>query len=127
MLRVTDAAQVIPGRCFICERQFEDGESAVNTTFTYSPDWDTKLFGNKMVCDNCVHDIAETAGYEDGLKVSQKINSLVEQHATDLAAAQEALDAAQSVGVDAEALAQRVVELMKPKPRPRSANAKSTA
>ena len=117
MLRVTDASQVLPGRCFVCERSFDPGESATNTQFTHSPDWDTRMFGNKMICDNCVADIAVQNGFVPRAQFEERNRNTVD-HVEEIVAAHRAeIEEMESRTVDPEKLAAAVAEIMKPKTR----------
>lgn len=62
MMKVPGAA-TDPGRCFLCERAYEDGEEAVFTGQTYEPDFPCRLYGSKTVCANCAKAVAQMHGF----------------------------------------------------------------
>ncbi len=52
-----------PGICFLCELSPSDGVGFVDTDRNFSPGFPSSLSGRKYVCDGCVKNLSETAGY----------------------------------------------------------------
>jgi bacterioferritin-associated ferredoxin len=58
-MNLVPGAAYEPGRCFLCERDYDDGEMAVATGQTFQPDFPHRLFGTKTVCSNCAKAVAQ--------------------------------------------------------------------
>lgn len=62
-MNLVPGATTQPGRCFLCERAYEDTEVAVFTGQTFEPDFPHRLFGVKTVCANCAKAVAQMHGF----------------------------------------------------------------
>jgi hypothetical protein len=62
-VNLIDGATSLPGRCFLCERAYEDGEQAANIQQTFEPDFPHRLYGLKTVCANCAKAVAQIHGF----------------------------------------------------------------
>lgn len=65
-----DGSLTEPCKCFICERSFDDGEIAAAPGFNYEPDYPSRLYGAKLICDNCIKALAEHRGWVPGVDVA---------------------------------------------------------
>jgi hypothetical protein len=74
-----------PGRCFLCERAYDDTEMAVFTGQAFEPDFPHRLFGAKTVCANCAKAVAQAHDF-----VTQTKDEFTEQQDVIFAALDEA-------------------------------------
>lgn len=58
-MNLVPGATTLPGRCFLCERSYEDTEMAVFTGQVFEPDFPHRLYGSKTVCANCAKAVAQ--------------------------------------------------------------------
>jgi hypothetical protein len=84
-MNLVDGASTLPGRCFLCERAYEDGEQAVSVGQTFEPDFPHRLYGTKTVCANCAKAVAQAHSF-----VTQTTDEFTQQQDVIFAALDEA-------------------------------------
>jgi hypothetical protein len=84
-MNLVPGATTEPCRCFLCERDYDDGEMAVATGQTFQPDFTHRLFGAKTVCSNCAKAVAQAHDF-----VTQTKDEFIEQQNVIFAALDEA-------------------------------------
>jgi Tfp pilus assembly protein PilF len=93
-MNLIPGATTLPGRCFLCERSYDDTEQAVFTGQVFEPDFPHRLYGSKTVCANCAKAVAQAHGF-----VTQTVDEFTEQQDVifaELDKAREERDAAQA-------------------------------
>lgn len=114
-MELISGATTLPGKCFLCERAFEDTEPGANMGIVFTPDWPHTLWGQKMVCAICAKAVAQTHGF-----VTQTVDEFTQQQDVIFAeldktrAERDALQAKVDEGV---AGVIKLIEAQKPKPR----------